>query len=85
MTQHDDAEQVTAPSEPEPPPEEEAPAVAPLLAALEAEFGDRLDEAARAGVRRRLAELLYSASALAAYPLANADEPGTVFKPLTGE
>ena len=85
MAQHDDAEQAAPSPDPEPASEEEAPAVAPLLAALEAEFGERLDEAARAGVRRRLAELLKSASALAAYPLANADEPGTVFNPLPGE
>ena len=83
MAEHDDAEHATPP--PEPAPEAEAPAVAPLLAALEAEFGDRLDEAAREGVRRRLADLLKSAAAVAAVPLANADEPGTVFNPLPGE
>ena len=83
MAQHDDAEQAATP--PEPAPEAEVPVVAPLLAALEAEFGDRLDEAAREGVRRRLADLLKSAVAVAAYPLVNADEPGTVFNPLPGE
>ena len=65
--------------------EEESPVVAPLLAALEAQFGDRLDEAARDRARRQLQRLMTAAAEVAAYPLANGDEPGSVFNPRAEE
>jgi hypothetical protein len=61
--------------------EEESPVVAPLLTALVAQFGDRLDEAARDRARRQLQRLMKTAAEVAAYPLANGDEPGSVFNP----
>jgi hypothetical protein len=77
MAQNDAAQQ----EEPRPPAEEqpEPPEVAPLLAVLEAQFGERFDDAARERARKQLTALLASAGALAAYPLANADEPDFVF------
>lgn len=67
----------------QPAQEPEPPSVAPLLAVLEAEFGDRFDEAARQRVREQLAGVVRAASAVAAYPLRNGDEPGSVFRALS--
>ncbi len=51
------------------------------LAALRAEFGDRLDDAGIVRVREQLAGITATSAALAAVPLANGDEPAAVFHP----
>jgi len=53
------------------------------LAALRAEFGDRLDDAGIARVREQLTAIAATSAALAAVPLANGDEPMAVFDPQT--
>lgn len=54
-------------------------AVDALLAAVRAEFGERLDEAGVARVREQLRGVVANRAALAAASLANGDEPGSVF------
>ena len=83
MAQNDAAQQ----EEPRPPAEEqpEPPEVAPLLAVLEAQFGERFDDAARERARKQLTATLASAAGVAAYPLANGDEPASVFSPFSGQ
>ena len=56
-------------------------AVEATLATLVAEFGERLGEDERAQIRERLERQAGGAAALAAEPLANADEPDFVFSP----
>ena len=53
-----------------------------LMAAVEAEFGDRLDDAAREHIRRQCARIVTQGNALAAYPLPAATEPMLVFNPI---
>ncbi len=55
-----------------------------VMATVEEEFGDRLDEAGRARIRTGLEKNLTNAAAMLMYPLTNGDEPGTVFKATTG-
>ena len=55
-----------------------------MLAAIVAEFGERLGEDERAQIRERLERQVGGAAALAAVPLANADEPDFVFSPYSG-
>ena len=50
-----------------------------MLATIETQFGERLDKAGKARVREQLEGLAKASAALAAYPLANADEPDFVF------
>lgn len=50
-----------------------------LLAALRAEFGDRLDDEGLARIREQIARVVEASKALAAAPLANGDEPMSVF------
>ncbi len=64
---------------------EKNPAVEQLMAVVEAEFGERLDEAGREKVRTGIERNLSNTAALAAYVLANGDEPGTVFRAYRGE
>ena len=52
-----------------------------LMAALEAQFGDRLDDAARAQVRQQVAGIVANSRALATYPLASEVEPAFLFAP----
>ena len=54
------------------------------LAAIVAEFGARFGEDERAQIRERLERQAGVAAALAAVPLANADEPDFVFSPYSG-
>ncbi len=55
------------------------PLVAGLLALVEAEFGDRLDDAGRARIRTQLETLAANSRALSAYPLTNDQEPEFIF------
>ena len=52
-----------------------------LMAALEAQFGDRLDDAARAQVRQQVAGIVANSRVLATYPLGSDVEPAFVFAP----
>ena len=83
MPQDDATQQAEPQSQAEEQPE---PAeVTPLLAVLAAQFGDRFDDAAQERARKQFAAVLASAGAVAAYPLANADEPDFVFSAFPGE
>lgn len=55
------------------------PIVAGLLALAEAEFGDRLDDAGWAHVRKQAETIAANSRALAAVPLTNDQEPEFVF------
>ncbi len=55
------------------------------LAAVVAEFGARFGEDERLQIRERLERQAGVAAALAAVPLANADEPDFVFRPYRAE
>jgi len=61
------------------------PVVEQMMAVMEAEFGERLDEAGREKIRTGIERNRANAAALAAYGLANGDEPGTVFRAYRGE
>lgn len=50
-----------------------------LMAALEAQFGERLDDAARAQIRQQFAGIVAQGRALADYPPDPATEPDFVF------
>jgi hypothetical protein len=52
-----------------------------LMAALEAQFGERLDDASRAQVRQQVAGIVANSRALATYPLRSDVEPAFVFAP----
>ena len=52
------------------------------MTALEGQFGDRLDDTARASIREQFAQMVANSRALAAYTLANAQEPAFVFTAL---
>ena len=67
-----------------PPQPAEAPEVLHLLAALEAQFGERWDDADRARVREQLAKGAVGGAALSDRALANGDEPDFVFHPYRG-
>jgi hypothetical protein len=55
-----------------------------LMAVVEEEFGDRLDEDGRTRIRAGLTSSLSNAAALLMYPIKNGDEPGTVFHATNG-
>ena len=59
-------------------------AVAPRLAAIEARFNERLDDAQREQVRRAIERQVTLAARLRRRPLSNADEPEIVFRPYRG-
>ncbi len=61
------------------------PVVEQMMATIEAEFGERLDEAGREKIRTGIERNRTNAATLAAYGLANGDEPGTVFRAYRGE
>jgi len=61
------------------------PVVEQMMAVVEAEFGERLDEVGRAKIRTGIERNRTNAEALTAYGLANGDEPGTVFRAYRGE
>jgi hypothetical protein len=62
-------------AEPPSPSGAEQAAVDRELAAIEARYGDRLDDAGRAVIAARLLELQRIAAAVRAVPLTMADEP----------
>ncbi|HLZ69993.1 MAG TPA: AtzG-like protein [Dehalococcoidia bacterium] len=62
----------------------EAALVEAMLGVVEQTHGP-LDEAAREQLREGLKRTRAAAAALYAYPLSNADEPGTVFHPLRAD
>jgi hypothetical protein len=61
------------------------PVVERVMGMVEAEFGERLDEEGREKVRTGIERNMTNAAALAAYGLANGDEPGTVFRAYRGD
>lgn len=61
------------------------PVVEQLMAAVEAQYGERLDDKDREVIRAGIARNLTNTEALAAYPLVNGDEPGSVFRAYRGE
>lgn len=63
---------------------EKNPVVEQMMAVVEVEFGERLDEAGREKIRTGIERNMTNAAALAAYGLANGDEPGTVFRAYRG-
>lgn len=73
----------TQPRDPE--TEEEDPALRPLLAVIQARYGDRLDETQLDQVAQQLGGLLRDAAGLRAYPLVNADEPFSIYRPYRKE
>ncbi|GEM_PF-2146278 len=64
--------------------EAEAALVSAMLGMVEQTHGP-LDEAAREQLRESLRRTRSAASALYAYPLSNADEPGTIFRPFRAD
>ena len=56
-----------------------------LMAVVEARHGARMDVADREIVRAGIARNLANTEALAAFPLVNGDEPGSVFRAYRGE
>ncbi len=61
------------------------PTVQAQLAVIEAAYGDRLTDDDRAILRAGIARALANSATLSAFPLANGDEPGTVFHAARGE
>jgi hypothetical protein len=53
-----------------------------LMAALEAQFGECLDDTARAQVRQQIAGIVANSRVLATYPLGSDVEPAFIFAPL---
>jgi hypothetical protein len=66
-------------------PADQDAAVAALVAQVEASFGVRLDDEGRARVRRQCEEIVADGAALAAWTLANGDEPATILTPVLGK
>lgn len=64
---------------------EKNPAVEQLMAVIEGRHGERMDDKDREIVRSGIERNVTNAEALAAYPLVNGDEPGSVFRAYRGE
>lgn len=64
---------------------EKNPAVEQLMAVVEGQHGGRMDDKDREIVRAAIERNLTNTAALAAYPLVNGDEPGSVFRAYRGE
>jgi hypothetical protein len=64
---------------------EKSPIVEQLMATIVAQYGERLDDKGREIVRNGIERNLTNTAALAAYPLVNGDEPGSVFRAYQGE
>jgi hypothetical protein len=64
---------------------EKNPVVEQLMAVVEARHGERMDNKDREIVRNGIEKNLTNTEALAAYPLVNGDEPGSVFRAYRGE
>ncbi len=60
------------------------PVVEQLMAVVEAQHGERMDDADREIVRKGIERNLTNTAALAAYPLVNGDEPGSSSAPIRG-
>jgi hypothetical protein len=56
-----------------------------LMAVVEVRHGERMDDTDREIVRAGIERNLTNTAALAAYPLVNGDEPGSVFRAYQGE
>src|SRR3954469_13229285 len=94
-----DAQQKEAPTAPGPPrpavpaPGGHEPQLSPAARAeaeakienLLRKYGDRLNDQQKAEVRKSILSGQESLEKLRAFPLDNADEPATVFRPLTGK
>ena len=61
------------------------PVVEQLMAVVEGRHGERMDDKDREIVRNGIERNLTNQAALAAYPLVNGDEPGSVFRAYRGE
>lgn len=69
----------------DPNPEEEDPALRPLMTVIQTRYGDRLDEHQLDQVAQQLNGMLRDAAKLRSYPLVNADEPFSIFRPYRKE
>ncbi|MGI8855894.1 MAG: hypothetical protein ACR2JW_09095 [Thermomicrobiales bacterium] len=65
--------------------DEKNPVVKQLMAVVEREHGERMDGKDREIVHNGIERNLTNMAALAAYPLVNGDEPGSVFRAYRGE
>lgn len=72
-------------TQPHDPAEDEDPALRPLMTIIEARYGERLDEQQLDQVKQQLNGLLRDAAKLRAFPLTNADEPFSIFRPYREE
>lgn len=81
--QQETAQETASGATEEPAASATAERAAQLFALIEAEFGDRLDEAGRARVRERIDQQLTASAQLsaAAATLDNGEEPDFVFSP----
>lgn len=70
---------MTTPSTPDPHAATDAATVDNLMATVEAQFGDRFDDAAREQIRQQFAGMVAQSRALATYPLGPEVEPMFVF------
>jgi hypothetical protein len=70
---------MSTPDTPDPQAAADAATVDHLMAALEAQFSDRLDDAAREHIRQQFVGMVAQGRALAAYPLSSSVEPTFVF------
>ncbi|MGN6360887.1 MAG: hypothetical protein ACTHNK_10920 [Thermomicrobiales bacterium] len=66
-------------------PADQDAAVSALVAQVEASFGARLDDTGRERVRRQCEEIVANGAALAAWALANGNEPATILTPVLGK
>ena len=66
-------------------PADQDAAVEAMVAQVEASFGARLDDEGRARVQRQCEEIAANGVALAAWALANGDEPATILTPVLGK
>lgn len=70
---------MSTPTSPDPHAATDAATVDHMMANLEAQFGDRLDAAAREHIRQQFAGMVAQSRALATYPLRPEAEPVFVF------
>lgn len=70
---------MSTPTPPDPHAATDAATVDHLMANLEAQFGDRLDDAAREHIRQQFVGMVAQGRALTTYPLRSEVEPVFVF------
>ncbi len=70
---------MSTPDTPDPQAAADAATADHLMAALEAQFGERLDDAAREHIRQQFIGMVAQGRTLATYPLDSAVEPTFVF------